>query len=127
MSLIFTGEITNPFQNSLLVSRYAIQMEPIGSFIHDLHPFIEICYALAYFPVRAFVGPLQIVHITYDLLFTRQGRDNIPIYVSVFCVCIIWGIILGSIPWVTESLDMIKDGLEVKYNQTSDYGPRYEL
>lgn len=127
MSLMLTGEITNPFQNFHGVSKFAIQMVDSTSLWHVFHPLLEYLYAISYFFVRGFVGPTQIVHITYVLLFTSEGRRTIPKYISIPWVLMIWGIILGSIPWTMEALDMIKDGLEVKYHAGYDYGPGYEL
>jgi hypothetical protein len=72
------------------------------------------------------VGPLQIIHISYDLL-TQEGRKNIPLYIGIIWIIMIWGIILGSMPWTVESIEMAMDGLQVKYNETYNYGPRYEL
>ena len=51
----------------------------------------------------------------------------IPKYISIPWVVMIWGIILGSIPWTMEALDKVKDGLQVKYHKGYDYGPGFEL
>ena len=92
-----------------------------------MHPFAEWIYALAYFIVRGFVGPCQNMHITYVYLVSIKGRQMIPKYISIPWVVMIWGIILGSIPWTMEALDMVKDGLQVKYHKSYDYGPGFEL
>lgn len=126
MTLMWSGEFTNPIQNSHNVSRFAIQMAHESAMWHTLHPIIEFTYAFFYFIFRAFVGPMQIIHISYELL-TKEGRKNIPLKIGIVWIILIWGIILGSIPWVLESLDMVKDGLVVKYHKDYDYGPRYEL
>jgi len=127
MGLMFTGEITNPLQNGHYITRYAIQMESLGTVWHDINPYVEFIYGLVYAFMRSVIGPLQIIHISYSLLFTRQGRENIPIYIGFFWVIMIWGIILGSMPWTVEAFEMVKDGLKVKYDRDWDYGPRYEL
>lgn len=126
MTLMWSGEFTNPMQNSHCITRFAIQMAKEGSFWHVIHPYVEWVYATSYAFFRAVVGPIQIVHITYDLL-TREGRKNIPLYVSILWIVMIWGIIVGSIPWTKEGLEMARDGLVVKYHEGFDYGPRYEL
>lgn len=126
MGLMFTGELTNPFQNGHLITKFGIQLASSGSFFHTIHPYVEYIFAITYFIVRAFVGPTQIAHITYHFLFTKQGR-TVPFIVSIFWILMIWGIILGSIPWTKECLTMIQDGLKVKYDESWDYGPRYEL
>mmetsp|Transcript_3478 Transcript_3478/g.4839 ORF Transcript_3478/g.4839 Transcript_3478/m.4839 type:complete len:320 (-) Transcript_3478:116-1075(-) len=125
MTLMFWGEITNPFQNTWNISKFAIQFEPEGSVWHAIHPYLELSYAVAYFPIRAFVGPVRIIQITYDLMVTKQGRDNLPLLVRLLWIFIIWTLILGSLPWTFEAFDMIRDGLAVKYHKDWDYGPRY--
>lgn len=127
MTLMWSGEFTNPMQNTHCITRFAIQMSKQGSFWHVVHPYVEWVFAVTYAFFRAVVGPIQIVHITYDLLFTKEGRTNIPLYVSILWIFMIWGIILGSIPWTVEGWEMARDGLTVKYHQEFDYGPRYEI
>ena len=126
MSLVFTGEFTNHMQNSRAITRFAIQMAGDDSFLHRIHPYVEFIYAVCYFFFRSVVGPLQIIHISYDLL-TKEGRKHIPLYIGIVWIIMIWGIILGSMPWTLESFEMVKDGLEVKYHASYEYGPRYEF
>ena len=126
ITLMWSGEFTNPMQNCHCISRFAIQLAQSGSFWHLAHPYIELVYATFYSFFRAVVGPLQIVHITYDLL-TKEGRKNIPLYIAIPWIIMINGIIIGSIPWTKEAIDMVKDGLHVTYHETYDYGERYEL
>ena len=128
MSLMLSGEITNPVQSYHAISRYAIQMvSDTTSLWHTLHPCAEWIYALAYFIVRAFIGPCQNIHITYVYLLSSEGRRSIPKYITIPWVIMIWSIILGSIPWTMEALAMVKDGLHVKYHKGYDYGPGFEL
>lgn len=127
MALMLTGESTNPFQNAMYICRYAIQIEPVGTVWHVVHPYSELIYAALYSVMRLVVGPLQVIHITYHLLFTKLGKERVSLLTSCFWVFIIWGIILGSLPWTFEAIEMLKDGLEVKYDRHFDYGPRFEL
>ena len=125
MALMFTGEITNPFQNTHMVTKYCIQLAQKGSLFHIVHPYAELAFATSYFFARGIVGPIQIAHITYDLLLTKRGRSNVPLLVGTLWSLMIWGIILGSIPWTRECYEMMIDGLAVRYDVNTDYGPRY--
>lgn len=127
MSLMFTGEITNPFQNANEVVRQAIRIPHSSAFWNVIHPYIELAYGFTYATVRAFIAPPQLMHLTYDLLFTKNGRNNIPLIVSILWVMMMWGIVLGSYPWTLEAIEMVKDGLEIKYDSSWDHGPRFEL
>eukprot|EP00553_Chaetoceros_curvisetus_P003665 CAMPEP_0204635038 /NCGR_PEP_ID=MMETSP0717-20131115/30627_1 /ASSEMBLY_ACC=CAM_ASM_000666 /TAXON_ID=230516 /ORGANISM="Chaetoceros curvisetus" /LENGTH=166 /DNA_ID=CAMNT_0051653657 /DNA_START=1 /DNA_END=501 /DNA_ORIENTATION=+ len=126
MTLMWSGEFSNPLQNGHVITRFAIQMTEDGTLWHIVHPFLELMFAIVYFVFRALLGPVQIAHITYDLL-TREGRKNIPLYISIGWIIMIWGILIGSIPWTKECYEMALDGLEVKYHKDYDYGPGYEL
>lgn len=128
MAMMFSGELTNPFQSSDSVVRFAIQLATPGSVWHAIHPYVEFVFAASYAFVRSIVGPLQIVHIAYDLLLTREGRQNVKWYVSCVWVFLLTAIIVGSIPWIKECFEMTMDGVDVvKYNVSYDYGSRFEL
>ena len=38
-----------------------------------------------------------------------------------------WGVLIGSIPWIKEGVEMLSDGLVLKYHKDYDYGDAYEL
>lgn len=124
MGLMFTGELTNPLQNSHCITKYGIQLAQQGSLFHILHPYVEFAYGILYFIVRAIVGPIQIIHFAYHFLFTKT---NVPLRVSIPWVVMSSGVIIGSIPWTVEAWQMLRNGLEVKYHENWDYGERYEL
>ena len=37
----------------------------------------------------------------------------------------VWAVIFGSGPFIQEAIDMLSDGLELKYHKDYDYGERY--
>lgn len=121
MTLMFTGEITNPFQNIHTITKFWIQLETPGPLLQNIHIYVEFLHAVTYALVRLVIGPIQIIHITYSLLFTRQGRENIPLWISVIWLFIIWGLILGSLPWSFEAWSMAMDGFQLKYDENFNY------
>jgi hypothetical protein len=126
MILIFTGECTNPLMNSMFTTRFAITLFS-APWVHTLHTCLEFVYALFYAPIRIIVGPVCAIHLTYDLLLTKHGRQNVPVQLSVVWVALCWIVIAGSVPWMLEALDMIRDGLAVKFHDDYDYGDRYRV
>lgn len=127
MILMFAGELTNPLQNAHLMTKFGIQMAAEGSLFHILHPYVEYAFSIAYFIMRGLVAPFLLAYNAYDLLLTKNGRANVPLGVSIFWIIMSSGIVIGSIPWTKECLQMMKDGLKVKYDENWDYGSRYEL
>jgi hypothetical protein len=47
------------------------------------------------------------LHLMYDLLFTKEGRRNVPVSLSVFWIAISWGILIGSIPWMKTAVEIL--------------------
>jgi len=122
MTLMFSGEITNPFQNIHGITKFWIQLEKPGPLlIQNIHIYVEFLHAVSYAFVRLIVGPIQIIHITYALLATKKGRDNIPLWISATWLFIIWGLLLGSLPWAFEAFHMAFDGLQLKYDEHYNY------
>ena len=128
MTMMFSGELTNPFQSTHSITRFAIQLAKPGSFWQIIHPYVEFIFACLYAFVRSIVGPLQIVHIAYDLLLTKEGRKNVKVYISLIWVVLLSAIIAGSIPWIEECVGMVMDGVDVVlHDEHFDHGPRFEL
>ena len=117
---------TNPLGSLHSITRYAIQLEGPETIWHTLHPYVEWTFAASYGVIRALVAPAFLIHMTFDLL--GRGRRNVPLSLSLVWLFLMWGVIIGSIPWTREAIDMALDGVHVvKYNVDYDYGPRYEL
>ena len=77
---------------------------------------------------RIFIGPLCSLHIKYDLLFTKHGRQYVPWKLSLIWVMMVWAVIYGSIPFVEECIEMIYEGYgQLKYSPTHDFGERFQI
>lgn len=126
MILMFCGEISNPLMNGLFVTRFAIKLSCCnGPYIQILHTILEPAYAFVYCYFRLLLGPLCAAHLTYDLLITSHGRKNVPFLLSLVWVAMVWAVIFGSVPFVKEAIDMLSDGLVLKYHEDYDFGERY--
>ena len=111
MILMFGGEFTAPFQNAFRISRIVTNMDKCGLLGHLLHPYIRYIWAVLYAFFRILVGPACAIHLTQDLLFTKQGRSHVPVGLSIVWLTMCWGVILGSIPWIYDALGIIRQGL----------------
>jgi hypothetical protein len=126
MMLMLCGEISNPFMNGMFVTRFAIKLSCCrGPWMEALHSFLELGYAIVYVYFRIAIGPLVAAQLTYDLLGTPQGRKNVPFLLSFVWCCLVWAVIVGSIPFIKEALGMLGDGLVPKYHKDYDFGERY--
>ena len=84
---------------------------------------MEIFYAF----FRTFLGPGAMAHITYHLILPSTPH-TIPTIITIIYLIMGWGVLIGSIGWTTEAIEMALDGFHiVKYHKDYDYGPGYEL
>ena len=127
MMLMFLGEFTNPFQNLYCFIRFAVQIDSTRTIWHSLLPASEFLFAIFYAFFRTFLGPGAMAHITYHLIFPSTPH-TIPTIITIIYLIMGWGVLIGSIGWTTEAIEMALDGFHiVKYHKDYDYGPGYEL
>jgi len=113
IQLMFQGEFTNPLQNF----RTILEQEMITECCYDgvvrsIFPYVDFMFGLAYAFFRIILGNVTGLFINYDLLFTKRGRSRVPWGLSIlWCLCM-WGVLLGSIPWAMEAIEITKKYLE---------------
>mmetsp|Transcript_10836 Transcript_10836/g.16703 ORF Transcript_10836/g.16703 Transcript_10836/m.16703 type:complete len:332 (-) Transcript_10836:82-1077(-) len=106
--LMFVGESTAPVHNCFRISRLVSSMEDFGGQVSEsVHQFVALAWAVKYSLVRTFVGPACGIYITYDLLFTKSGRANVPLVLSSCWLFLCWGVMIGSIPWIIDALKIV--------------------
>lgn len=124
MILMFFGEITAPIMNLLRISFTLQQYLKLSSQAYDalieyrsvyyltniIHPYLEYLYAVVYFTIRALLAPILAIHLTYHFLFTKTGRTNVPIYISIIWLALCWSVMLGSYNWVKNCYYIIITG-----------------
>lgn len=118
MILMFTGEFTNPAQNLWIACQTAIKLDCCNGWqFHVMLSYSEYLYALLYVPMRTVGGYGAGAHLTYDLLFTKQGRKNVHVWLTLLWMPMCWGVLIASIPWIEEAVEIVRGGLIVKYGQ----------
>ena len=127
MILMLLGESTSPLMNANSILRFAVKVYTESTLVHTALVWSEFIYALMYVPMRTFGGPLAALHLTIDLFATKKGREDCNVFLSVLWMPMCWGVLIGSIPWIKEGVEMLSDGLVLKYHKDYDYGDAYEL
>jgi len=128
MVLMLTGEITNPVMNSFFVTRFAMQLECCSSEnLILLHTLLEHVHAVSYPFCRILAGPVCTLHNSWDLLFTREGRENVPLPLSLIWVTMAFAVLIGSVPFSLDAIDMLRDGWDLKYPPDYDFGERFGI
>jgi len=107
MMCMLLGEATNPLHNAYYIFQTA-QTLPCcnGTTSQAIFAAITFGFAVSYLLMRAIIGPVICTHMTYDLI--RNGRTNgIPVGWIVTWVLLIWGVLIGSIPWIQDCWNMV--------------------
>jgi hypothetical protein len=93
------GEVTNPLQNLYYVTQYAMMLACCnGPRMGAANALIELLFCATYVVLRALIMPVAGLHMTYKL---ATGRE-IPSLLKVLYVLLIWGVMIGSIPWIQD-------------------------
>lgn len=110
MILMCGGEFTAPFQNAYRISRIVTKLDLCKPVVNVLHPYITYVWAVLYLLFRILIGPACAIILTQDLAFTKEGRTNVPIGLSLVWLTMCWAVLIGSIPWIKSALDIIRHG-----------------
>ena len=103
MACMFLGELSNPIHNMYMMSEHAQTVSccngPVGQ---AMHYWIEVAFAFTYNFLRVVVGPVAMIHLSYDVALSKQGRTNIPLGLRITWTAMVWIVIIGSMPWITK-------------------------
>eukprot|EP00536_Pseudo-nitzschia_multiseries_P011793 jgi/Psemu1/206933/e_gw1.420.56.1 len=110
MICMLLGEITNPLHNLWFIGEEAMKLDCCnGPLATSLHSANTIVLGVSYFSIRAIVAPPFFAGVTYVLLCTKRGRDNVPLPLNVFWNFLIWGVCFGSASWIEKCYHIIVD------------------
>lgn len=117
MILMFTGEFTAPIMNVNRLARIAAtELGELSDsccgkwWLQMVRPYADYSFALLYALFRIVIGPVCAAHLTYDILLTKRGRENVPVGLSLVWLIMCWGVLIGSIPWIKNVLSIISAG-----------------
>jgi len=109
MVLMFNGEFSAPVMNFHLFLEKALTQEQYEgvAWLSDLFAFNERCFSYLYLICRVAVSPFVISYVSYELLFTKRGRQNVPLWLSLCWMPMCWGVQFGSIPWIRTCIETV--------------------
>jgi hypothetical protein len=106
LTCMLLGEATNPVHNSFMISQLAKTLDihnPDSLLVYG----IEVLFCTLYIIFRVVLGPVGMLHITYDLVVTERGQKNVPMVLKLMWLIMIWGVVVGSHPWIEECYEML--------------------
>ncbi|KAL7445592.1 hypothetical protein ACHAXH_007746 [Discostella pseudostelligera] len=92
MVLMFNGEFSAPIMNVHFILEKAMQQDCCKdiAWLSALFAINEHIFSAVYLICRVVVSPFVISYVTYDLLFTRSGRRNVPLWLSISWMPMCW-------------------------------------
>lgn len=119
MMLMFNGEFTAPVLNVHLFLEKAMAQECCKgiAWLPALFAYNEQLFSLLYIICRVAVSPFVIAHISYKLLFTKKGRADVPLWLSICWMPMCWGVQFGSIPWIMTCIETLKRGPVIGHDE----------
>lgn len=112
MILMFNGEFSAPIMNIHLILEKAMEQECCKglSWLPTLFAYNEQLFSVVYLICRVAIAPFVIAHISYQLLLTKKGRSEVPLWLSICWMPMCWGVQFGSIPWIMTCIETVKRG-----------------
>jgi hypothetical protein len=110
MTCMLLGELTNPLHNMFMLGEVAMKLDCCnGPNARFVHAFVSVAFAAMYNLFRVVLAPPILAHVTYCLIFTRNGRTNIPLALNLLWNFMIWAVVFGSTSWIIKCHKILMD------------------
>ena len=92
LMLMFNGEFSAPVMNLHLILEKAMEQEccKVLAWLPTLFAYNEQLFSIVYLICRVPISPFVIGYVTYDLLFTKRGRRDVPLWLSICWMPMCW-------------------------------------
>jgi len=115
MMCMFLGELSNPLHNGFMFLEEAMKLDCCsGETTAKVFYYVSIAFAVVYLLLRVIIGPIVCAHMSYDLLFSKHAKENLPLAIRIFWNLMIWGVIFGSYSWIVYCKEILDAKLHGK-------------
>ena len=92
MMLMFNGEFSAPIMNAHFILKKSLGQECCKSlaWLPALFAYNEQLFSVVYLVCRTAVSLTMIGHVSFDLLFTKRGRRDVPLWLSISWMPMCW-------------------------------------
>lgn len=111
MMCMLLGELSNPLHNTYLISQIAMDVGVHNN--QDMHTMIETVFSAVYVFLRVVVAPLVLIPLTFDLLFSKNGRTNLPLAIRLFWSFMVYAVMIGSYDCIMDCVGMLQKNLNL--------------
>ena len=119
MMCMILGEASSPFSNGHFGIQRTLALGDCcsGPLLRSLEPYAEFVFALIYASIRAVIGPIVFTGMSWNLLFSKEAKQHLPLAVRFFWVFMIVAVTLGSYFWIKFSVGVLQKHLFVSLEQ----------
>ena len=104
---MFWGEMTNPVFNANTMAQLGLGLDCCnGVWAAQARTVLELANAALFVPIRGIIFPFFSVWFMVSFYF-GEGTKTIPLIFRLLWSVCIWGIVMGSLPFVPEQLHML--------------------
>lgn len=108
MMCMLLGEASNPPMNTWFITSKALKLDCCnGPLMQLFHKYNEVVFCIMYLALRVVVGPLVCTHMSFDLLFSKNAKEHLPIVLRLFWNFMIWAVIVGSYSWIVYTNELL--------------------
>ena len=109
MMNMLLGELSNPLMNINTFLGIAAELECFkdSAILVQSQAIVPLIYSIVYIALRVFIGPTVCSAMTWDLLFSKQAKENLPLSLRILWSFMIWGVIFGSVGEILDCKDTL--------------------
>ena len=119
MMNMLLGELSNPLFNIYRFIKFGSEINFFnsGALLLKFKTLIPVLYSLVYVPLRALIGPIVCFAMTLNLLFSKEGQQNLPLWVRILWSMMIWAVIFGSAGEIQDCITVLQEAFLSKTGQ----------
>jgi hypothetical protein len=108
MMCMLLGEASNPLHNSFMIAKKAVTLACCnGAFSQLIYACLKVVFSFVYILLRVVLGPFIFTHMSWDLLFSKNAREHLPLPLRIFWNFMIWAVVVGSYSWIVFCYGML--------------------
>lgn len=110
MMCMLLGEASNPFSNAHFAIQRTMALGDCcnGPVLQSAKVYVEFAFALVYASLRTTIGPIIFAPMSWNLLFSKEAKQNLPLAVRSLWVFMIVAVVLGSYFWVKFTVGVLQ-------------------
>jgi hypothetical protein len=98
MMCMLLGELSNPAfnLNSIIGKVSTLECCCNNLRVLQIKSILQLVHPVMFLSLRVIIMPLTSTHMTYDFLFSKQAKENLPLAVRIYWCSLIWLVIFGG-------------------------------